>query len=178
MPWLLLTWSGSILAQEVDLTKLPGYVDLGMIRIPEHAAEVTDIDFGPALLRLAGLVQINDEDEELGKILSGLMSIRVKSFEIRPDETENIRSIMEEIDQKLTHDAWESLVRVKGETQLTNISIMFDKNKIVGFFLMSLEGGESATFANIVGVNIDLDSIRKIGMGLEDLDMDGIFERF
>ena len=165
-------------AQEIDLEKHPGYVDLSKIRIPEHAGQLTDIDFGPALLRIAGMVQIGDEDEDLGKVLSGLLSIRVKSYEVGWEESKRIREVMEKIEEDLTAERWERLVRVKGEENMTNISVKFEDDKIVGFFLMSLESGESVTFANIIGGNIDLNTLGKIGMGLGDLDMGDIWDKF
>ena len=175
MGWL---WALGVMAQDVDITRHPGYVDLEEIRIPDKAGKITDIDLGPALLRLAMWAEEETETAGLTKSLSGLLSIRVKSFDIRRDETERIRAVMEKIDKKLKKEKWEMLVRVKGEEEVMNISLKTTKGKIVGFFMMTLEAGEHVAFANIVGGNIDLESIKRMGMGLEDAGLDSLWKSF
>lgn len=166
------------MAQDVDITRHPGYVDLEEIAIPDNAGQVTDIDLGPALLRLALWAEEETGVEDLQKSLSGLLSLRVKSFDIRLDETDRIRTAMEKIDKKLKKDKWEMLVRVKSEEAVTNISLKTKKGKIVGFFLMSMEAGENVSFANIVGGNIDLESIKNMGLGLKDAGLDSLWNSF
>lgn len=163
-----------IYAQEVDIKKHPGYVDLDEIKIPEAAVEITDIDLGPALLALMQLGRDEDEDEDFSKGLSGLLSIRVKSFEIEFDEARRLRRMMEKFDEKLNLDEWTPLIRTKSRDELTNISMKIDKGKIVGFFLMSLDRDEGVSFVNIVGGNVDLESIKNFGLGLSDSALDSL----
>jgi hypothetical protein len=163
-------------AQEVDIKKHPGYVDLDEIKIPEAAVEITDIDLGPALIALMQLGRDDDEDEDFSKGLSGLLSIRVKSFEIEFDEARRLRRMMEKFDEKLNLEDWTPLIRTKSRDELTNISMKIDKGKIVGFFLMSLDRDEGVSFVNIVGGNVDLESIKNFGLGLSDSALDSLEE--
>ena len=89
------------------------------------------------------------------------------------DEAKKIRPIMDEIEKKLGEEKWERLIRVKEEDEITNISIKFEKEKAIGFFLMSLDS-EEVSFINIVGGNIDLKNLRNIGMGLDDAALDSL----
>ena len=171
---LLLVFCVGVQAQDIDLEKHPGYVNLEEIKIPEKSGKITDISLGPALLKIAQWAR-DDEDENLKKGLSGIFSIRVKSFEIGYDEAKKIRPIMDKIEEKLIREKWERLVRVKEEDELTNISIKFDdKGKAVGFLLMSLDPGNEVSFVNIIGGDISLKNIRNIGMGLSDSALDSL----
>ena len=170
-------FSTGVVAQDVDITRHPGYIDLEKIRIPENAESVTDIDLGPALLRLAAWAQEEyDVDENLTKSLSGLLSVRVKSFDIGHRETGGMRDLMEKLEKRLQKEKWENLVRVRGEDEIVNISLKMVRNKIVGFFMMSMDEGDQVAFANIVGGNIDLDSIRGLGMGLGEAGLDSLWQ--
>ena len=163
-------------AQEIEIRKHPGYVDLDEIKIPEAAVEITDIDLGPALIALMQLGRDEDEDDDFSKGLSGLLSIRVKSFEIEFDEARRLRRMMEKFDEKLNLKEWTPLIRTKSRDELTNISMKIDKGKIVGFFLMSLDRDEGVSFVNIVGGNVDLESIKNFGLGLSDSALDSLEE--
>ncbi len=159
-------------AQNIDLKKQPGYIDLSKIKIPGKAGKVTEISIGPALLKLAAGIS-ESSDEKLSKSLSGIFSIQVKSFEVDSEEAEKIRPVMAEIEKKLNRENWERLVRVKEEDELTIVSIKHDKGKVVGLLVMSLKPGDEASFVNVVG-NIDLKNIGKIGMGLNDSALDSL----
>ena len=158
---ITLLCAGLLQAQEINLEKHPGYIDFENIRIPSDAISVTDIDLGPALLRLAGMMS-DEADEELQKSLSSLLSIRVKSFEIDPDDVGDLNSVVDRIEKKLTSEKWERLVYIRDREERTNISLKVDDEKIVGFVLVSI-GDEEVTFINVVGGNIDLDTIKKMG---------------
>ena len=169
--------SAVVAAQDVDITRHPGYVDLEKIRIPDDAGSVTDIDLGPALLRLALWAQEEyDVDENLSKSLSGLLSVRIKAFDIGFSESEDMRDIMEKLEKRLQREKWENLVRVRGQDEIVNISMKMVRDKIVGFFMMSLDEGEQVAFANVVGGNIDLNSIRGLGMGLGEAGLDSLWQ--
>ncbi|MFH1942993.1 MAG: DUF4252 domain-containing protein [bacterium] len=168
---ILFTVCVSASAQEKDLKKHPGYIDLKQIRIPDHTSEVTDIDLGPALLALARL-GVN-EDEDFGKGLAGILSIRVKSYEIEYGDAREIRPTMDKLEKKLEQDGWMRLVRTKTREEMTNISMKVVDGKVVGFFLMSINGDE-VSFINVFGGNIDLNSIKNIGMGLSGSALDSL----
>lgn len=172
-PFMLLLFCMGVQAQKVNITKHPGYIDLEDIKIPDSAEEITDINLGPALLALARLGG-EDEDEDISKGLAGILSIRVKSYEVGYDDAGKIRPVMDRLEKKLEAEEWERLVRSKSRDELTNISMKIVEGKIVGFFLMSIEPGEGVTFVNVVGGNIDLESIKNLGMGLNDSALDSL----
>ena len=60
-----------------DITKLPGYVDLDWIRIPDGAAEIQDIVLDPVLAGLAAGGG-GAEDAALNQALAMVKSVRVK----------------------------------------------------------------------------------------------------
>ena len=167
----LLMVSVAVQAQEVDLKKHPGYINLDEIEIPDKAGEITDIDLGPALLQL---LQLGKEEDDLKDGLAGILSIRVKSFEVEYGEAQKIRSIMDKYEKQLVKDNWVRLVRTKKGEEMANISMKFEGGKVVGFFLMSIEPGNEVSFVNIFGGGIDLESIKDFGLGLSDSTMNSI----
>lgn len=164
-------------AQEVeDLEKHPGYIDLENIRIPKNAGKITDITLGPALLKIASMFRDSEDEtsEMIGKNLSGLLSIRVKSFQVSDSgEMKELEPIIARIQDKLNKDKWEYIVRVKEEDSFTNISVRYDKEKAVGLLLMSWDSHGEATFINVVG-GIQLEDLAAMGLGLQGSAMDSL----
>ncbi len=161
----------SLQAQNVDLKKHPGYIDFEKIKIPDHAERVTDIDLGPALL---ALLQLADDDDDLKEGLAGIMSIRVKSFEIDYDEDGEIKVIMEKIEKKLKRENWVSIIRTRSDDESANVSMKIEDSKVVGFLLMSIDPGDEVTFVNVFGGNIDLGHIKNIGLGISGSALDSL----
>ena len=61
IPLLMLLAGGTcVRAGDTDLEKMPGYVDLEKIQIPSDAEEVSDIDLGPEILKMA--LGVSDEE--------------------------------------------------------------------------------------------------------------------
>ena len=157
-------------AQDTDVTKLPGYVDLEQIPIPSKAGKITNITLGPSIL---GIVQqaVNGDDE-LSETLSGLFSIRVKTFEIDSQIAEELKPKILAIEEKLNSENWQKIVEVKDLDEYTTISMKYDKEKTAGLLIMSLEDDE-ASFVNIVG-SIDFEKIGKLGGGLHIEALDSL----
>ena len=162
--WTLVVCVGAGLAQEVDLSKHPGYIDLEKIEIPSYADRVTDITLGPAVLKLAEFFCSDEEDD--AKASFGITSVRIKSFDVRRRDEEKVMAAMKGIEEKLQKENWESLVRVTGEDEFVRISLKFDDNKPVGLVLIGFESGDEAAFINVVGDNINFKSICHMGLGL------------
>ena len=168
---LIILFAGmNVYAQEIDITKHPGYIDLEKIKIPESAGEITDICLGPALLRM---FKSFDDDDEVANKINGLLSIRVKSFEINDEVTKQIEPIIDDIQAKLEKEKWEQLVRVKDRDERTIISMKYEKNKPVGLLIMSYKPNDEVTFANIVG-HIDIEEISKLGLGFSNSMLDSL----
>ncbi|HHS13440.1 MAG TPA: DUF4252 domain-containing protein [bacterium] len=164
-------------AQEVEnLEKHPGYINLESIRIPKNAGKITDITLGPALLKIASMFRDSEDEtgELIGKNLSGLLSIRVKSFEVRDSKgMKELEPMIARIQEQLNKDKWEHVVRVKEEDAFTNISVRYIKDKAVGFLLMTWDPKGEATFINVVG-GIRLEDLAAMGLGLQGSAMDSL----
>ena len=160
---LLLFWSTSVVAQEVDLKDRPGYIDLSEIKIPVDSDEITEISLGPPLLRMITQFQENG-DEELTETLEGIFSIQVKSFEVNEQQAEEMKPIIKKIEEKIYKDNWIRLIQVKKKHELTIIAMKYVENMAVGLFLMSVKPNDESTFMNIVG-NINLSDLGKLNLG-------------
>ncbi|MBN2415786.1 DUF4252 domain-containing protein [bacterium] len=161
-------------AQDVDVKKLPGYIDLSKITIPVDAEDVTEIDLGPGLLKMMSRFTGDEEDGE-ESVFSGVFSIRVKSFEAKGDQLAEIKVIMDEIEAKLRKDKWEQLVRVKQENQYTTVSMLLEGERTIGTMIMSIDDDGEVLFANIVG-NFSMEKIAEFGLGLNDSTLKSLRE--
>ncbi len=168
---LIILFAGmNVNAQEIDITKHPGYIDLEKIKIPDSAGEITDICLGPALLRM---FKSFDDDDEVASKINGLLSIRVKSFKLNEEVSKQIEPLIDDIQAKLEKEKWEQLVRVKDRDERTIISMKYEKNKPVGLLIMSYKPNNEVTFANIVG-HIDIEEISKLGLGFSNSMLDSL----
>ena len=169
---MMLCLSFPLMAQDIELSMHPGYIDLDQIQIPDNAADVTEVDIGPGLINM--IRQFSGENEEVKKKMEGFFSIRVKSFDIDEKSTEAIRPIINDIEKKLKKEKWEKLVRVKEGEEVTNVSIKYsDKGKMQGLLVMSLEPNVEASFVNIVG-SIDFDMLGDLGVDIDASAMDSL----
>jgi len=152
-----------------DITSHPGYVDLDRIQIPVDAANITEVDLGPELLKMAANMENGDSD--LSSALDGLFRIRVKSFGLTPELAGQIKPIVEDMQAQLDNEGWKRLVYVKEGDELVIVSMKYDtveETKVAGLMVIALEPGDEATFVNMVG-SIDLSSMGEL---LEDVDID------
>jgi hypothetical protein len=169
----ILVFCAVLKAQDPDIRKMPGFVNLEEIQIPGNAGEVTEISLGPPLLRIARTAHTNG-DEHLSESLEGIFSIQVKSFDVDSFQAIQVRPIMDKIEKQLAKEKWERLVRVKKAHEMTNVSIKYDKGKAVGMLIMSLNPGNEASFVNIVG-NIDLAQLGELSdFGVDTSPLDSL----
>ena len=153
----------TVQAQEIEIEKLAGYVDLEAIEIPVDAKSVTDITLGPALLRIAESF-CSDEDEEIESF--GISSVRVKAFDLYRADVGKVRRAMEKIADELKTDDWESLVTVTSEEEFVRIAIKFNENKPVGLMILAFDEDEDAAFVNVAGDDINFKHLAGLGMGM------------
>ncbi len=155
-------------AQE-DLSGHPGYVDLDRIQIPVDAGNITEVNLGPELLKMA--MKMENGDTGLNDTLDGLFGIRVKSFGLTPELAGQIKPIVDDIQAQLDSEGWKRLVYVKEGEELVIVSMKYDpadENKVAGMMVIAFEPGDEATFVNIVG-QLDL---ANMGGLLENVDID------
>lgn len=152
-----------------DLSGHAGYVDLDRIEIPVDASEITEVNLGPELLKMAAKMENGDSD--LSDTLDGLFGIRVKSFGLTPELAGQIRPIVDDIQAQLDNEGWKRLVYVKDGEELVIVSMKYDpvdESKVAGLMVIAFEPGDEATFVNMVG-SIDL---ANMGDLLENVDVD------
>ncbi len=161
-------------AQDEDLKKYPGYVDLSDIVIAKDAGEVTEVFLGPAVLKLAAKMEGNG-DEDLSDALEGMKGIQVKSFSIDETAAEELRPIMDGIEENLRKQGWERLVLVKSEDERVVVSVKPEGDNLVGLLVMALEPGSEAAFVNVIGT-INLETIGNLGVDLDESVLDSLKE--
>lgn len=161
-----------VFAQDFDLTKHPGYIDLDQIEIPKNAGDVTEVTIGPELLQMFAAM---GGGEDLPAEMGSLFSIRVKTFEVDAKMAQELRPIYDKIEKKLSKDGWVSMVKVKknGE-ESTNVSIKYDKKgQMQGLMVMSIDPYDEASFVNIVG-KVDLKDLGFLGQHVSGSALDSL----
>lgn len=161
-----------LMAQNYDITKHPGYVDLDQIEIPKGAGDVTEVILGPELLR--ALSAMTGGENGMGQF-TDLFSIRVKSFEINVDMANQLYPVFDKIEKKLQKEGWQQLVRVKkNDEEHTNISIKYGKNGTMeGLVVMSIDPYDEASFVNIIG-SINLKDLGFLGDHIHGSALDSL----
>lgn len=160
-----------------DLSGHPGYVDLDQIQIPVDTANITEVNLGPELLKMA--MKMDTGEEGLNDTLDGLFGIRVKSFDLTPELAGQIKPIVDDIQAQLDNEGWKRLVYVKDGAELVTVSIKYDpadESKVAGMMVVAFEPGAEATFVNMVG-SIDLASLGGLMDGMDmDVELDDLVD--
>lgn len=157
-----------------SVENLPGYVDLGGIEIPSGAKEVQEIDLGPALLQLAAGEE-QGEESPLAQALAQVKSIRVKAFSIDEGEAERLRPRIEKMQADLESRGWESVIRMRDDQEMVNVSVKRDGERMAGIMVIALDPGDEAAFVNVVG-DLDLALLAQAAFGLGGEGLDQMLE--
>ncbi len=155
----------TLLAQDEDYSKYPGYVDFGDLSVFENGEEVTEVLIDHNLLQMvANFTEGQNEDaQELSELLNGLQLIRVNTFEVSPGNKQQLIEKVKKIEKDLYSQHWKRIVKAKSRDEITDIFIKSDKGAkgIQGLAIMSIDKDGEASFVNIVG-NIDMKTIGKL----------------
>ena len=154
---LLLALVAPIAAKEVDITKMPGYVDLSRITVPSGAEDIVDIDIDGEMLQMAA----SDGDGGLQRALADLKSVRVKSFDMNEQVTAQMKPVIESMRKQLEKDDWNQMIYVKNDDETFTVSVKKDEGKMVGLMVIAFEPEDSATFVNIIG-DLNLKSLASL----------------
>ena len=174
---LLILLAGLLLAVQATaggVKDMPGYIDLSWIEIPDEAEEIQDIDLGPVLLGVAADAE-EAGDSELAQALAMVKSIRVKAFSADGIDPGRIDKMVKKVQAMLKKKDWERLVYVKDNDETLTISTKYQDGDMVGLMVVAFEDDEEVAFVNVVG-NLDLATLLKLGLGMNDLDLDGLLE--
>jgi hypothetical protein len=161
---------------------------LGQLNLPSFtglqskASEVVDITLGTWPLALASKFMNADdpEDAEVKKVLSGIKSIAVRSYEFDSDFVYS-KDDVDAVRKQLSAPGWTQLaqVRKRDKAQEVDVYIALTDDQAKGFAVIASEP-RKFTILNIVG-SIDLEQIAKLQhhmdlhVDLEDaLDYDAI----
>ena len=138
---------------------------------PHYGEPKVEINLSQSLMRIIGSFA-NQEDPEVGDILSKLESIKVRVYNLN-GKLDKANATVDRVSKKLRSDKWETLVTVNDneENQKVRIFSKSTNDVIDGVVVMVVspekEGGE-AVFINIVG-EIDPEKVGKVA---ESLDID------
>ncbi len=170
---LLLTLAVSASAKN-DTSRLPGYVDLSAIEVPDDATEVRLVDLGPDMLADVVKKEASDNDA-LAQIIARIQAVHVKSFAFPPEQATRVRGYFDKIAKSLEKDGWQRLVYVQGKEELVSVSTQRDDKGVAGWMVMVLDDSD-ATFANLVG-DIDLAAIAGLALNSDDGDLEDLVQR-
>jgi hypothetical protein len=142
-----------------------GQLDLpSFSHLQSKAIEVVDVTLGTWPLALASkLMEADDaEDVEVKKLISGIKSIAIRSYEFDSDFAYS-QDDVDRVRSQLAAPAWTHLVQVRkhGKTeQEVDVYMALDADHAKGFAVVASEP-RKFTIVNIVG-SLDLDQLAKL----------------
>ena len=168
----------AVAAEHAGQLKLPSFSHL-----QSKATEVVDLTLGAWPLALAShFMEADDaEDAEVKKLISGIKSIAVRSYEFDTDFAYSQQDI-DEVRAQLAAPGWTQLaqVRKRGREQEVDVYVALDADQARGFAIVASEP-RKFTILNIVGA-IDLAQVAKLQhhmdlhVDLDDADLDDALE--
>ncbi len=159
-----------------DATRHPGYVDgSAFSELGDDDGNVIEISIQGALLKMLSGA-ISEKNEELGDVLSGIVSINAVVVELDDDSGDKAVRLARSTAEELKGDGWEQIIHVRQKGD-ANVSVLahHDDGEIDGLVVLVVEGGDQLVFANIAGT-IDLASLVKLGMNFDIAGLDEISE--
>jgi len=163
-----LTLSG--IAQEASSCKLP----VNLEKLAAKASEVVDVDMDENMLKFAGNFMNKNKPEEAQaqKLVSGLKSLCVRSFEFDQD-AQYAPEDLEALRAQLRAPVWSRMVGVRSKRDKENVDVYFkiEKGAVTGLAVIAAEPKE-LTFVHIDGM-IDADMLGKLGgqFGIPKVEM-------
>lgn len=154
-----------------DITRLPGYLDLDWIAIPDGATEVQDIVLDPVL---AGLAAGGSEtDPALNQALAMVKSVRVKSFSLEGVNESSVAADVKKLQDRLAKGSWQRLIYMKDGDETVTVSTLSHGGQLAGLMVLTYEPGDSATFINVVG-DLDLTTLLRLATQMHGEELHGV----
>ncbi len=173
---LLFAWLIAIpilaLSQEENYSHYPGYVDLSRLDNFKNSNTTVEIFITRPLLSLIAS-KSQDEDPPLVKLINNLVLIRVDQFSVEQKDTKSLRKFVQQISDKLAHEKWEKIVRVRDPDEHLEFFLKNEGKHVAGLLIMSINASGEATFVNIVG-KIDLESLNKLSQQFQIPKLDSL----
>ena len=172
--------AGLVLPSQVTAADRTGQLDLpSFSHLQSKATEVVDITLGTWPLALASKFMEADDAEsvEVKKLISGIKSIAVRSYEFDSDFAYSKEDV-DAVRAQLAEPGWSHLVQVRkrGKTdQEVDVYVALDADTAKGFAVVASEP-RKFTILNIVG-SIGLDQLAKLQRHVDlHVDLDDALE--
>lgn len=139
----------------------PGYVDFGLITVPEEAETSIEVFIKGPLLRMVSAATRRDEPE-LAEMVDKIDLIRVQVFSVEEEERPRAREEIAALAGKMEAEGWEKVARIREKDELIHVYLRAKGEEIAGLLVMGFEEDDEVIFVNIVG-DIDPAEIGRIG---------------
>lgn len=158
---LVLGLTGAAHAQQDNLSRDPGYVDLQAIDgwFPREAK--IEVNIKGALLELVAEAS-RYEDPELANLLRKLKAIQVRGYEVSLNDFRSVEDRMSTLARSLESQGWDTVVKVREDDERVNMYTRIQNGVIAGMMVMVLSEDDESYFVNIVG-EISPEQIGRIG---------------
>ena len=157
---ILLLAAGTTWARE-DIESQPGYVDFGLITIPEQAPTSVEVYLKRPLLRMVSAATRVSEPE-LAEMIDQIDLIRVHAFAVAPEDLPGVAQEIDMLAATVEENGWERVAHIREAGEFTHVYLRADGDEVDGLLVMGLEEGNQAVFINIVG-DIDPAQIGRLG---------------
>ena len=171
---LMLVTPASAQRRSRDAARHPGFVDgSAFAELADDDDNVIEISIQGALLKMLSGA-ISEKNEELGDVLSGIVSINAVVVELGDNSADKAVRLARSTAEKLKDDGWEQIIRVRQKDD-ANVVVLahHDDDEIDGLVVLVVEADDQLVFANIAGT-IDLASLARIGMNFDLAGFDQI----
>ena len=110
---------------------------------------------------------ISEKNEELGEVLSGIVSINAVVVELGHKSGDKAVRLARSTAEELKGDGWEQIIHVRQKDD-ANVAVLahHDDDEIDGLVVLVVEGDDQLVFVNIAGT-IDLAGLARIGMNFD-----------
>lgn len=174
--WILTTvlWLFAATVAQAGVEQHPGYIDFAKFGLGAGEEPTVEINLRGPMLKLAAAAS-DDDDPELGSMLSGLEGIYVRTYQLDDRSPSGFDKAIASISQHLQASGWETIVKVREPDERAHIAIKMDGDKIVGMTVVALDEkdrDEGVVFINIVGT-IDLAKVGRMGKHF-DFEVDAL----
>ena len=138
-----LTLTHSAVAQQ-DKTEKKGLI---LFDFPEPLEAKVEVNLTAKLINL--VTKSVSNQPEVAELVQMLDGIYVRTYDrVTIDE----KKLVNYFKERLKEDKWEVLVKIKDESEVVEISLLFDEDMVYGIFAIVIpETSGEATFVNIVG---------------------------
>jgi len=168
---VLVLAAGPATARE-DIERHPGYVDFGLVTIPEAAATSVEVYLKRPLLRMVSAATRATEPE-LAEMIDGLDLIRVHAFAVAPEDLPRVGEEIDMLAATVEEGGWERVAHIREQDELVHVYLKSEGDQVDGLLVMGFEEGDQAVFVNIVG-DIDPAQIGRLGSTLHISPLDSL----